>query len=39
MYNATMRQFHTTVVAVEKKCVTYSKCVTVALGIQYDMRV
>jgi hypothetical protein len=37
-YNATMRRVRVTTVAVEKQCVTYSKCAVVALAIQYAMR-
>jgi len=33
-----MRRVLATIVAVEKKCVTYSECVSVALGIQHAMR-
>jgi len=39
-YKVTMRRFGATVVAVEKTMsITYSECVSVALGIHYAMRV
>ena len=37
-FNVTLRRFRATTVAVEKRCVTYSKCVFVALGIQHAVR-
>jgi hypothetical protein len=37
--NVTLRRVHTTTVAVEKqKNITYSECVSVALGIQHALR-
>ena len=38
MYNVTLRHVRATIVAVEKKCVTYSDYEFVALGIQHSMR-
>jgi hypothetical protein len=37
-YNLTLRHVRTTIVAVEKQCVTYSGCAFVALGIRHAMR-
>ena len=37
-YKATMRRVRGTIVVVEKQCVTYSECASVALGIQHAMR-
>ena len=37
-YNVTMRRVRATIVVVEKQCVTYSECVSVALGTQHAMR-
>ena len=33
-----MRRVRATIVVVEKQCVTYSECVSVALGTQHAMR-
>ena len=38
MYDVTPRHLRTTVVAVEKQCVTYSECMSVALVIQHVKR-
>ena len=37
-YNVTLRRVRSTTVAAGKQCVTYSECVSVALGIQHMMR-
>jgi len=38
-YTAILRSFPATIVAVEKQqCITYSECVSVALGTQHVMR-
>ena len=36
-YNVTLRRVRVTTVAVEKQCVTYWECVSVALGIEHAM--
>ena len=37
-YNVTLRRVRATIIVVEKQCVTYSECVSVALGIQHALR-
>ena len=37
-YNVTLRRLRATVVVVKKRCVTYSKCMSVALVIQHAKR-
>jgi len=38
-YNVKLRRVSATAVGVEKQCVTYSKCLPLALGTQHAMRV
>jgi len=38
MYNVTLRRVRVNIVTVEKQCVTYFKCVFVALDVKHAMR-